>query len=1305
MDQGSRAHWDFDSTARRPKRRAPVESDDEVGGQFPAMNHQDTLPSGRGSNTNNSTPSVLVQPMEDIIMEDVDTSIVNIVDTGSPTTITSLVADCHSLFQEILENIRPQADEFDIVETQFGRLNIWASNIGALATGNSSLDHRLRLKDDIKSMVIQLLDVLSESLRQVIDKGGDPTHWTRIFEEAIDGVSASLDRLQTLAIAIRKSSTQSRNIRSKAFSGGDNESNFRDFVLTILKHRFKEANGSLCEQLAESIALRRKQFSYRIQHQEKLARSTTQLDSLSSQAEHPIVAGTKHRLPMQPIENLGIDKRESKRLRFASPVFSSARYFVAPSQTNASTLDTKVFRKILLEPKAPRSIVSQGTFVQDSKLEYPPPPATATEQRECTCPYCCEILTSTLARQEEWWRHHVDKDLEPYSCISEKCRSLPVQFFKFHDWLEHMETHGPSNTAWNVHLQMFQCPLCQSLEPFRWKEEFIAHMGSCHAGRFTQAQLLTLSRRSTVTILRDPYICPLCNCMPEEIEKVTPRNRDKIKELLPRHIAGHLKSLAFMALPYRDDINDEESEASRDRPAGEDYAHSRRASDISDMEIDEETRLTFQSSLFSNEFGISYLVDHTELGRPQIRGLSPNWDFLPPKPYDSQKDKVIQSLIVTSRRVPFRDQTHFLNPGWVCHVCGVYYDSGTPYCGSDGLSCFGHIPCPLCERLTNRYIHDQDQIRPRGYFDLPLGGSDSRGSKVGDNRSASNDYHTGTGMKEGERQSEQFSPLLTQRRSEPNPFEVSFGEAISQPNTMANKPNILTTNNMGVFDYCCKYCMTAFPDRGARRKHESECTLPRAGEPLLEMEIDTAPLDLESGLEAELEGAFPMNSFRDPGSRSRFDSPFYYPGTIGHGGSNQGQSSKLLEEQQESLKKLLEEQESLKKLLEEQESLKKLLEDQKSLRRLLENKEFLKKLLEDQESLKKLLKEQKSLKKLLGDQGYLKKLVEDQESLTKLVEEQESLRKLLGEQQESMRKILEEQGYLRKLYGESIQRNTPPGLIASPDDSHRARDPLSQELHLPDMDQNHLRALNRAYINPIKTASQKEPKSDQSSTGLAWQKGEEEDTESIINGFETPITTDSPSFSHVSLGDEIPAEWPTLSPTEDAKSSSSTNTGTLTPIASRELRSPPFNTPSRQFFTGSNESRTLPPTTPGPRATYVPYSPDLLPLAVENEIEDAEPYPHGQPPGYIDPDELYALSDQEMHSLEPENGMGEVESTVSNSPGYRFVPTMSWGDEDNRRFLEYSRREKARRALARQAEVLATHDNDRVATRPRRDVD
>ncbi|EPS45578.1 hypothetical protein H072_455 [Dactylellina haptotyla CBS 200.50] len=481
-------------------------------------------------------------------------------------SIYELTLRCHDLFVGILA--QSETMHFDAIETQFGRLNIWASNIGACAGGKMSLDYRLRYTDDIKTMIVELLEILERNLKRMNteqpDKNGLSNKEDTLLESFVDGIQAasdSIDRLQTLANLIRRSSSQSRNLRATSFEDED-DGDFEGFVLIMLRHRFKDANLALCEQLAASLAMRRKRFRYKSKHQSKLANTSRPVVQSQTQEFSPVL-NVLHKVESpEPLLESGFSSTPVSQDTLRPLEYFPKLEFM--SQTNASTLDTKIFRKMLRENKPARSTISKGTSVWDPTLEYPPPPKAGIRQRECICPYCCELIPASRTNNRRLWQQHVDSDLEPYVCISEKCSAAPIHFSKYEDWLRHMSDHGPSVTAWDVHLSAWKCPICENSEGFRWKPDFVNHIESSHGDRFTSGQLNTLSKRNIISIPRDKFVCPFCDCVPPDIELITPENRDKFEDALPKHIAGHLKSCALLALPHRDDISDRVSEASRE---------------------------------------------------------------------------------------------------------------------------------------------------------------------------------------------------------------------------------------------------------------------------------------------------------------------------------------------------------------------------------------------------------------------------------------------------------------------------------------------------------------------------------------------------------------------------------------------------------------------------------------------------------------------------------------------------------------------------------------------------------------------
>jgi hypothetical protein len=152
-------------------------------------------------------------------------------------------------------------------------------------------------------------------------------------------------------------------------------------------------------------------------------------------------------------------------------------------------------------------------------------------------------------------RDHVDRDIEPYVCLSESCND-PLCFFETsHSWKEHMQRQHTLDWAWKIHLAVWQCDLApadpQHIAEFHDKESFLAHLSAAHSGNLSRAQILARGRRAKTIQIRDPFTCPLCDCQPEE---VVPHLAEKPYELLSKHIARHLKALAFISLSYLDSI-------------------------------------------------------------------------------------------------------------------------------------------------------------------------------------------------------------------------------------------------------------------------------------------------------------------------------------------------------------------------------------------------------------------------------------------------------------------------------------------------------------------------------------------------------------------------------------------------------------------------------------------------------------------------------------------------------------------------------------------------------------------------------
>ena len=111
-----------------------------------------------------------------------------------------------------------------------------------------------------------------------------------------------------------------------------------------------------------------------------------------------------------------------------------------------------------------------------------------------------------------------------------------------------------------IHTKRWYCDVNHGITPpqFGDKVALMEHLESEHEN-LTRSQMLGRLRRNKRKVTREPFVCPLCDCVPPDVEK---RRGERPYELLWKHIAQHLKSVAFYSLSYigvGDDPEDIES--------------------------------------------------------------------------------------------------------------------------------------------------------------------------------------------------------------------------------------------------------------------------------------------------------------------------------------------------------------------------------------------------------------------------------------------------------------------------------------------------------------------------------------------------------------------------------------------------------------------------------------------------------------------------------------------------------------------------------------------------------------------------
>jgi hypothetical protein len=73
---------------------------------------------------------------------------------------------CSELFERHVSALSALKPDHAFARELWGRLNLWAAYVGAFSPSKASLDARLVEHDDVKEMVIELLDMIQRNLNK-----------------------------------------------------------------------------------------------------------------------------------------------------------------------------------------------------------------------------------------------------------------------------------------------------------------------------------------------------------------------------------------------------------------------------------------------------------------------------------------------------------------------------------------------------------------------------------------------------------------------------------------------------------------------------------------------------------------------------------------------------------------------------------------------------------------------------------------------------------------------------------------------------------------------------------------------------------------------------------------------------------------------------------------------------------------------------------------------------------------------------------------------------------------------------------
>lgn len=353
------------------------------------------------------------------------------------TSISAILVTCLKSFNQLKEQVeRPDYNRVAEVSPalwgdELGRLRVWAANIGAHQTGQSSLDFRLRDASHISNQITKLLEDLEQSLCAIFDElsgheaeasdeedSAWPGHETttelqQLHEEVVNIV----DCLYQLSMLIRKPAQHDMLIGSRI---GD-LAHFEFYDQQHVRDLHPRSEEYIGQRLGRAITRRRKYLFYRERHHKKLEKG---------------------------IEDVQGIQRGS-----------------VLSETFATDFEPS---NIDFEETSSNSGISQTSYapslIDGGRVTIPPPPRDLVGGKPFECPYCFFVIDIRNTRS---WHRHIFKDIKPYVCTFPDC-SMPDRLYDSRrEWYYHETTeHGREG---------FVCSLCKTtLETSKQYERHVA---------------------------------------------------------------------------------------------------------------------------------------------------------------------------------------------------------------------------------------------------------------------------------------------------------------------------------------------------------------------------------------------------------------------------------------------------------------------------------------------------------------------------------------------------------------------------------------------------------------------------------------------------------------------------------------------------------------------------------------------------------------------------------------------------------------------------------------------------------------
>ncbi|KAJ4022860.1 hypothetical protein NW752_003315 [Fusarium irregulare] len=462
--------------------------------------------------------------------------------SGTKVGIAGLVNHILALFESLtlaLEDDHKQASQ---VRLYLSRFKLWAGNLGAhRGSGSRSLEYRLRDASYIRKLVISLLSDLCGSIERGIyfqsppprripnqylgvlltnqevssdtsddsydqveadladyfndDEDSDKSEMTKTLDEVAHVISCLL----RLSITLSNPSPHSR------YLAREDDGLIESYVHWDAKHvreKFDNVSEQLAKRLGRAMARRRLYLKYREEHKNRLAQGLVEYEDEDEQA---------------------------------TTVASSLPDHLKDSDETCSTWFT-----IADDADSNASATSYATSNPDStQLRVPSLPREYYDG-PFKCPFCQNVVSIDT---RYGWKKHVFKDLRPYVCLSNVCKTPEHLYMRRRDWVMHMK---------RGHWRLWQCPLgCNA--KYDIPESLERHIEASHKHEISSDKIQALVELSSVAnAAKAKGQCPLCF----DFQVVSEKQYEK-------HIGRHLEELALFTLPDIGEVGEDDGEGKK----------------------------------------------------------------------------------------------------------------------------------------------------------------------------------------------------------------------------------------------------------------------------------------------------------------------------------------------------------------------------------------------------------------------------------------------------------------------------------------------------------------------------------------------------------------------------------------------------------------------------------------------------------------------------------------------------------------------------------------------------------------------